>query len=213
MSTALRRRSARMMAAAAFAVLPMLAVASPAAAATFEHNFDCAGDSPLGTQYFSLQQTTDITAPATVAPNSAFDIVIDPAPNTAPTDVNGYTVERIENIDLKIPVPPNSTLTGTELSGGENLGPNPPAITVDGRVATLHIDGPIGGGEAYELPTVTAHLTSADSGVIETRLHGTSYDDPGLTLDATVSTFFGDTQVPSRCYPNPNPALTTTTIE
>lgn len=38
----------------------------------------------------------DINAPATVAPGANFDIVIDPAPNTIPGNVNGYTVKRVE---------------------------------------------------------------------------------------------------------------------
>ena len=67
--------------------------------------------------------------------------------------------------------------------------------------------GRLAGGPQFELPTVTAHLTAGRSGKIETRLYGTSYDDPGLTLDAVVSSVIGDTKVPSRCFPNPNPVL------
>lgn len=212
MHSSLRVRGKRLLTATACAVLATFAAASPAAAASFQHTFDCRGDSPLGAQYFTLTQSTEVTAPETVAPAAAFDIVIDPAPDTVPGEVNGYAVERIEDIDLRIPVPTNSTLESVDLSGGANLGPNPPTVSISNGIATLHIDGPIGGGEQYELPTVTAHLTAGDSGVIETKLHGTSYDDPGLTLTAVVSTLLGSTAVPSSCYPNPNPVLTTTTI-
>ncbi|MBA8825976.1 dehydratase [Saccharopolyspora lacisalsi] len=204
---------ARSLAVAACSVLTMFAVSSPATAATFEHNFDCSGDSPLGAQMFSLQQSTDITAPGTVPAGSAFDVVIDPAPEAAPEEVNGYTVNRVENLALKIPVPANSTLAGTELTGGSNLGSTPPEISVSGGVATVRITGPIGGGETYELPTVTARLAAGDSGTIETKLHGTGYDDPGLIPDAAVSSVLGEIDVPSNCYPTPNPVLTTTTIE
>lgn len=213
MQSSLRVRSRRLLTSTVCAVLAAFWMASPAAAATFQHNFDCRGDAPTGAEYFTLQQTTDITAPASVAPGSGFDIVIDPAPNTVPSEVNGYTVERIENIDLRIPVPTNSTFDSVELSGGANLGSTPPTVDVANGIATLHIAGPIGGGEQYELPTITAHLTAGSSGTIETRLDGTGYDDPGLTLNAVVSTLLGSVDVPSNCYPNPNPALTTTTIE
>ncbi|MGP4018854.1 cyclase [Saccharopolyspora sp. 5N708] len=205
-------RGRRAATAAAFAAVAALALTPQALAAAFDINFDCAGDSPVGEQQFSLQQAADVTAPATVAPGGALDVLIDPGLNTLPSEVNGYTVKRVEGIDLRIPIPANSTFVSADLTGGSNLGPNPPTFTVDGGVATLHLDGPIPGGSEFELPTVTVHLTAGPSGAIETKLHGTSHDDPGLTFTAVVSTIIGDTNVPSRCFPNPNPVLTTTTI-
>ena len=221
----------RAAAAAAITAATALALAPQALAASFEVNFDCAGDSPLGQQEFSLQQSTEVTAPETVAPGGDLEIVIDPAPNTVPAEVNGFQVEQVEGFELKIPIPENSetgsapvetvgaagdpgvsTFVSAELSGGFNLGPNPPTLTVDGGIATLHLDGPLAGGAEFELPTVTAHLKAGESGTIETKLYGTSYDDPGLTFNAVVSTIIGDVEVPSSCYPNPNPVLTTTTI-
>ncbi|MCI2421790.1 cyclase [Saccharopolyspora sp. K220] len=210
MKTVLRGRRAAT--AAAFAAVAALALTPQALAAAFDINFDCAGDSPLGQQQFSLQQAADVTAPATVAPGGALDIVIDPAPNTLPSEVNGYTVKGVEGVDLKIPIPANSSFVSADLTGGANLGPNAPTFTVDSGIATLHLDGPIPGGAEFELPTVTVHLTAGPSGAIETKLQGTSHDDPGLTFTAVVSTVIGDTDVPSRCFPNPNPILTTTTI-
>lgn len=207
-----RLRGARITTITALAVAPVLALAPVAAAAAFDINFDCSGASPVGEQQFSLQQGTDVTAPATVAPGGALDIVIDPAPNTIPGEVNGNTVKRVEDMDLKIPIPANSTFVSADLAGGSGTGPNPPTITVEGNMATLHLDGPMQGGANFELPTVTAHLTAGESGTIETKLHGTSYDDPGLTFTAVVSSIVGDQNVPSRCFPNPNPVLTTTNI-
>ncbi|QUH00577.1 cyclase [Saccharopolyspora erythraea] len=204
--------SGRPLLAAAVAAVAALAFTPQAAAASFDVNFDCSGDSPVGEQLFTLSQATDVTAPATVAPGAALDVVIDPAPNTIPGEVNGYTVKHVEGLDLKIPIPANSAFVSADLAGGSNLGPNPPTITLDGNVAVLHLDGPIGGGQQFELPTITAHLTAAQSGTIETKLHGTSHDDPGLTFTAVVSSIIGDQPVPSRCFPNPNPVLTTTTI-
>ncbi|MEV0084250.1 cyclase [Saccharopolyspora sp. NPDC050642] len=210
MKSLLRGRRAAITAAVAAATA--LALTPQAMAAAFDINFDCAGDSPVGEQKFALQQAADVTAPASVAPGGALDIVIDPGPNTVPAEVNGYTVKRIEGMDLKIPIPANTTFVSADLAGGSGLGPNPPTFTVDGNVATIHLDGPIAGGSEFELPTVTAHLTAGDSGTIETKLHGTSHDDPGLTFTAVVGSIIGDQNVPSRCFPNPNPVLTTTTI-
>lgn len=207
-----RLRGSRAASAAVIAAATALALTSQALAAAFDVNFDCSGSSPVGEQQFSLQQPADVTAPASVAPGGALDTVIDPGPNSVPAKVNGYTVKRIERVDLKIPIPANSSFVSAGLAGGSGLGLNPPTITVEGNIATLHLDGPIAGGSQFELPTVTLHLTAGQSGAIEAKLHGGSYDDPGLAFTAVVSSIIGDTNVPSRCFPNPNPVLTTTTI-
>ena len=47
---------------------------------------------------------------------------------------------------------------------------------------------------------------------IETKLKGTSYDDPGLTLQAKIKWKFVTTSAPVACYPDPNPALTRTAV-
>ncbi len=85
-------------------------------------------------------------------------------------------------------------------------------MRVAGDIATLHLDGPIAGGSQFELPTVTMHLTAGQSGAIETRLHGTGYGDPGLAFTAVAASIIGEVTVPSRCFPKPNPVLTTTKI-
>ena len=198
--------------AAAFAAAAALTATPQAMAAPFDINFDCNGDAPTGAQQFTLQQSTDVSAPETVAPGAAFDVVVDPAVNTIPGEVNGNTVKEVGGFDLRLPIPANSTYVSADLAGGSNLGPNPPTINVENGVATVHLDGPITGGSEFELPTITVHLTAGESGTIETRLAGTSYDDPGLTFTAVVSSIIGDVDVPSSCFPNPNPTLTTTTI-
>lgn len=123
-------------------------------------------------------------------------------------------MQDIRNVDLLIPVPPNSTYRGADLSGGSNLGPNPPTISVHNNVVDVHLDGPLAGGSTVTFPTVTAHLTAsgAAGSTITTQLYGTSYADPGLTFTADVSTFFGTVSAPTSCYPNPNPVITTTKI-
>ncbi|WP_329044309.1 cyclase [Amycolatopsis sp. NBC_01488] len=195
----------------AVAALP-LALAAPASAATTV-TFDCRADAPIvGPQQVSLNQDTDVTAPATVAPGGAFDVVIDPAPNTVPSDVSGNKVKNINTFALKFPIPANSTYVGADLTGGSGLGDTAPTIAVADGVATLSFPGPIAGGATFELPTVTAHLTAGQSGTIETKLSGTSYSDPGLTFKAVASTIIGDITAPTACFPNPSPVFTTTTI-
>ncbi|MFG1641007.1 cyclase [Amycolatopsis sp. NPDC049252] len=202
----------RLAALTAAAVLP-LALAVPAQAATTTIAFDCQADAPIiGPQQVSLNQDADVTAPATVAPGGAFDVVIDPAPNEVPGEVSGNTVKNINTFALKFPIPANSTFVSADLAGGSGLGATAPTIAVANGVATLSFPGPIAGGATFELPTITAHLTAGASGTIETKLSGTGYSDPGLTFKAVAGTIIGDLTAPTSCFPNPSPVFTTTTI-
>jgi dehydratase len=195
--------------AASAAVLVCVPAASAAAA---DINYDCQADTPLGAQNAALAQTVDATAPATVAPGGALDVVVDPAPSTVPTEVSGFEVKEVKGFTLKVPVPANSTLAGVDLTGGSGLGPNPPAVSESGGIIVVTWDGPMPGGSTFEIPTVTAHLTAGASGSIDATLYGTSYDDAGLTFTTVVSSFLGDISAPTSCFPNPNPVLTSTTI-
>jgi dehydratase len=186
-------------------------VSAPQALAATDINYDCQADTPLGPQSASLAQTVDATAPATITPGGAFDVVVDPAPSTVPSEAAGQTVKNVNTFVLTVPSPSNSTVTGVDLAGGVNLGGTPTAM-LSGGVITIKFPGPIAGGSSFELPTITAHLTAGASGAIESTLGGTSYDDPGLTFNTVVSTFIGDITAPTSCFPNPNPVLTSTTI-
>jgi dehydratase len=197
-------------AAVAVAVTASVVLAPTAFAAT-DIVYDCQADTPLGTENLTLNQTVDATAPASVAPGGALDIVVDPAPNQVPSEAAGYTVKNVNTFTLKVPVPANATLTGVDLTGGSGLGSTPTWTEANG-VVTVSFAGPIAGGATFELPTITAHLTAGASGAIESKLYGTGYDDPGLTFTAVVSTFLGDISAPTSCFPNPNPVLTSTTI-
>jgi dehydratase len=183
-----------------------------ASAAPVDINFDCQASTPIGDQPANIAQTVEATAPATAAPGSALDVVVDPAPGTVPSDVNGNTIKRIHTFVLKVPVPTNSTLTSVDLTGGSGLGDTPPEWSEAGGVVTISFEGPIAGGATYELPTVTAHLTAGASGTIDSSLYGTSFDDPGLTFTAVVGSIIGDISAPTSCFPNPSPVLTSTTI-
>ncbi|MFI5610467.1 cyclase [Amycolatopsis sp. NPDC051903] len=196
---------------AALAAGGVLTFAVPASAATTV-TFDCQADAPVvGPQQLTLTQNADVTAPATVAPGGTLDVVVDPAANAVPAEVSGYQVKEIKDFALKIPVPANSTFVGADLTGGSGLGSTPPEITVSGGVATLAFPGPIAGGASFELPTVTVHLTAGSAGTIETKLAGTSYDDPGLTFTAVVNQLV-DISAPTACFPSPSPVFTTTTV-
>jgi dehydratase len=196
----------------AFAAAALAVVVAPqASAAAADINFDCQASTPLGAQTSSLIQTVDATAPATVAPGATFDVVVDPGPNQVPSEASGFTVKNVNTFSFTFPVPSNATLTGVDLTGGQNLG-GTPTSSQSGDVVTIQFPGPIAGGSTFELPTITAHLTAGASGAVESTLYGTSYDDAGLTFTAVVSTFLGDISAPTSCFPNPNPVLTSTTI-
>lgn len=209
-----RRTGARIGIGAALALIPMLALVSPASAAPTEISMDCEAIAPIvGPQYSTMPVTFDVQAPGTVAPGSALDVVVDPAPSTVPESANGFDVKEVKNYALKFPIPANSTFVSADLTGGSNIGDTPPTLDVADGVATLSFPGPIPGGTTFDMPTITLHLTAGQSGTIETHIGGTSYSDPGLKLTA-VATFLGaDIEAPTSCFPNPDPVLSTTTIQ
>jgi dehydratase len=202
----------RSLGAVALAGTAALVLAAPARADVVDVNLNCQANAPIvGPQQANLTQGTDVTAPDTVAPGAAFDLVVDPAPNTVPATVAGYKLKQVKNFKLMLPVPANSAYVSAALSGGSGLGSTAPTITVSGGVATLAFAGPIAGGAAFELPTITFRLTAGASGTIETRLAGTSYADPGLTFTSVVNQLI-DISAPTACFPDPSPVFTTTTI-
>jgi dehydratase len=197
---------------AAVAAASMIVLGAPQASAVVtDINYECEADTPLGPQSSALTQTVDATAPATVAPGGAFDLVFDTAPNEVPAEEAGFEVDNVHTFTLRVPVPSNATLTGIDLTGGSNLG-GTPTSSQSGGIVTVQFPGPIAGGSTFELPTITAHLTAGASGVVESTLYGTSFDDPGLTFTTVVSTFIGNISAPTSCFPNPNPVLTSTAI-
>jgi dehydratase len=203
--------SRRFAKAAALALVPVLAFGTTAAAANQTITFKVRATAVGQTAELTLDQGVDAAAPATVAPGGALAVTIDPAPNTVPATGGGYTISEINTIALKLPVPANSTFVSASLSGGSGLGSTPPTVGQVGNDVVLNVKGPIKGGAAFELPTVTINLTAGSSGTIESKLGGTSYDDPGLTFNAVVLVVFPIT-APAKGYPDPNPVLTSTTI-
>lgn len=212
MTHVLPKAATRIIATCTFTVAGALTLTVPASAAPVDVVYDCEADTPLGPQQTTITQPVEVTAPETVAPGGAVEVVIDPGPTDVPSEVNGNTVKELNGLELKAPIPANSTYVSAELSGGSNIGDTPPEISVADGVATVSVAGPLVGGTTAELPTVIVQLTAGDSGTIETTLSGTSYDDPGLTFTAKVSSIIGDQNVPVSCFPNPSPVFTTTTI-
>lgn len=204
MKSIFRCGGVRVLSAAALALAPVLVLTPTASATPVDVNFDCTGSSPIGEEKFTLKQGEEVTAPATVAPGGALDVVIDPAPNSVPSEVNGYKVNQVQGTDLRFPVPANSTFVSADLQGGSGIGPNP-TVKAEGNMITVHMDGPIKGGAPFEVPTINLHLKAGQSGAVETKLQGTSFN-------ASVSSALGDVNVPTKCVPKPNPALATTAI-
>jgi dehydratase len=192
-------------------VLPLL-VATGAEAAPPTASYACRADTKFGRHLLSLRQGVDAKAPATVRPNTRFTIAVDLKPGSLPGEVKGFKLKEVRDLSLRVPIPANSSYVSAALTGGSGLN-STPTVHLDHGVAVIHVAGPIPGGANYQLPSLSIRLKSGRRGaVMETKLKGTSYDDPGLTLQAKIKWKFLTTTAPVSCYPNPNPALTQTVV-
>ncbi|MDI5964962.1 cyclase [Streptomyces sp. SL13] len=189
----------------------MALAASPAVAADVPVSFDCQATPPIGSaQTFTLAAGVDGTAPASVAAGSAFTATLAPDPLTVPTTVSGDTVNSISDLKLSLPVPSGATLTGESLSGGTVSGAT---VAVSGGDLVISLPGPIAGGSTFTLPTLTLDLTAgASGGTVQTQIAGTSYTDPGLTFNASVSISIITVTVPTTCYIPDSPVLSSTSV-
>ncbi|TCO46793.1 dehydratase [Kribbella antiqua] len=195
----------------ALGLLPLL-VATTASAAPPTASYACRAATKFGRHELSLRQVVDAKAPAIVPPNTRFSITVDLKPGSLPGEVKGFKLKEVRDLALRVPVPANSAYITATLSGGSGLNSTPSASLENG-VVVVRVAGPIAGGASYQLHTLSVRLTSGRRGTtIETKLKGTSYDDPGLTLQAKIKWKFLTTTAPISCYPNPNPALTQTLI-
>ncbi|MFG1906359.1 hypothetical protein [Kribbella sp. NPDC048928] len=175
-------------------------------------NYACRADTKFGRHTISLRQNVDAQAPAAVRANTRFTIAVHSQPGTLPSDVKGFKLQEVRDLTLRVPVPANSSYVGAVLTGGSGLNSNP-TVQLEGNTAVVKVPGPIPGGANYQLPTLSVRLKSGRAGTtVETKLKGTSYDDPGLTLKAKIKWKFLSTTAPVACYPNPNPSLTRTTV-
>jgi dehydratase len=193
------------------AVIPLF-LATTAQAAAPRANYSCRADTKFGRHMVSLSQGVDAQAPPTVRHNTRFTIAVDLKPGSLPGEVKGFKLQEVRDLSLRIPIPANSSYVSARLIGGSGLN-STPTVSLDGAVAVIKVPGPIPGGANYELPTLSVRLKSGRRGTtIETKLKGTSYDDPGLTFQAKIKWKFVTITAPVACYPDPNPALTRTTI-
>ena len=173
-------------------------------------SYACRADTRFGRHNLSLHQAVNATAPATVRPNTRFTIAVDLQPGTLPSEVKGFKLQEVRDLVLRVPVPANSSYVSAKLIGGSGLNPS---VQREGNDVVIKVAGPIPGGATYQLPTLSVRLKSGRRGTaVETKLKGTSYDDPGLTLQAKIKWKFLSTSAPVACYPDPNPALTTTLV-
>jgi dehydratase len=175
--------------------------------------YACRADTKFGKHTVSLHQGIDAQAPATVPANARFTIAVHSQPGTLPSEVKGFKLQEVRDLTLHIPVPANAAYVSATLIGGSGLN-STPAVQLEGNTAVVKVPGPIPGGATFQLPTMSIRLKSGRRGsTIETKLKGTSFDDPGLTLTAKIKWKFISTTAPVACYPDPNPALTTTRVQ
>ena len=175
-------------------------------------SYACRANTKFGQHTLSLRQGVDAKAPPTVRRNTRFTVAVDLKPGSLPTEVKGFKLQEVRDLTLRVPVPANSSYVSARLTGGSGLN-STPSVQLEGNVVVVKVAGPIPGGASYQLPTLSVRLKSGRPGTtIETKLKGTSYDDPGLTLQAKIKWKFLTTTAPVACYPNPNPALTRTAV-
>jgi dehydratase len=176
-------------------------------------SYACRADTKFGRHTVSLRQGVDAQAPAVVRTNTRFTIAVHLQPGTLPGEVKGFKLKEVRDLTLRVPIPANSSYVSAGLAGSSGLN-STPTVQLEGSVAVIKVVGPIPGGANFQLPTLTVRLKSGRPGTtIETKLKGTSYDDPGLTFQAKIKWKFLTTTAPVACYPDPNPALTQTTIQ
>ncbi|NUR95523.1 MAG: hypothetical protein HOV67_09710 [Kribbellaceae bacterium] len=175
--------------------------------------YACRADTKFGRHTVSLHQGVDAQAPATVRANTRFTIAVHSQQGTLPTEIKGFKLQEVRDITLRVPVPVNAAYLSSQLTGGSGLN-STPSVQLEGNTAVLEVAGPIPGGATFQLPTLSVRLRAGAAGrTIETKLKGTSYDDPGLTLSAKIKWKFISTTAPVACYPDPNPALTRTKVQ
>lgn len=185
------------------------------AATTVPVNFDCQGKPPIGgPQQLPLATTIQADAPATVAAGATFEAVLSPDPMDIPTSAGGFDVNNLRGLVLRVPVPAGTTFQSASLTGGVNLGTGTPVVNEFGGVVNVTIPGPIAAGARIQLPALHLNLTAAGAAgtTVETKLAGTSYDDPALSFTANVKAGFFNIDVPTACFASPSPTFTSTTI-
>ncbi|GDY33560.1 hypothetical protein [Gandjariella thermophila] len=208
------RLAGRSVVAALVALLPVVTTsAEPALAATRAFTYQCLGSTPLGlVNGFAYQDVLSTSAPASVPAGQNMTIVVNPRRNQMPSAIDDRPVVFTSGITLKLPMPTNSTFVSASLSGG--FGTGPVTVTPASPYLVFSIPGPIVGGATFQLPTLTLTVTAgpASSGPVIFKLDGFTMPNPALTFTARIQGSTITADVPTRCIPNPNAALTQTTV-
>jgi dehydratase len=173
----------------------------------------CQVDWPFDNILFSLNHTSIISGPSTVAPNQQFTWSGAAAPTVVPTEMNGATITALTDFTITTEVTGSATILSSSLSGGSNLGPGKPTLTVSGNKETLKIPGPLKAGTTVTMPTINTKLRAGASGTANVKMSGTSYSNPGLRLTSHVPNGSEpEIVIGAGCYPSPSPNLATTRI-
>jgi len=175
---------------------------------TYKVKVSSSGTSGTGSGRLSL--TT--RAPATVAPGGAFTITVTDSPLTVPGSVDGVSVTDVKGLSLAIRVPAHSRYVSCALRHGSGLGSGKLSCSQRRGVVTFLVPGPIQGGTKATLPVMILKLKAGGSGIIRSRMAGTSYRNPGLKAIADLSALGIPFSVNVAGYPHPSPALTRTRI-
>ena len=135
--------------------------------------------------------------------------------NVNPDIGSGATLNSIRNFVLKLPVPTNATLNTFSLTPGFGYGGTPTVALESGKLV-LRVPGPVAPNTNFQLPKVTMNLTASGAALsnIQSRLAGTSYDDPGVQflVNVTLPSPLGSADLQTDCYPTAQTPLSTTQI-
>ena len=166
------------------------------------------------TSYDTIDSGVTILAPSTAPQGSTFQTQLTADPIEVPTTGGGYPVKQLKNVDVRFDLPAGATFVGATLSGGSQLGAGTPSVSLVGNQIVLHIPGNLSPGTTAVLPTVTATLqaTGTVGTVLQAKMSGSSFADPGITFQAVVTVFFFDVTADASCYAPVNPVLAETTI-
>ena len=177
-------------------------------------SFACQADPPWESVRFTNEQTITANVPSVVSAGAQFSGTGSSAPYYVPTEVNGIANKELRDFTLTMRLSGPATVTGATISGGTNLGPGTPSVTTTAGTVTLKVPGPLAAGSTVTLPTVKINARAGSTpGVVQLRIAGSSYTDPGLKVTSVVP-LDPDPPIiaPSSCYPSPSPVLSSTTV-
>lgn len=193
-------------------VATLIPGALPAAADTITTSatlaLACTADSPIGAQAVNQDLTIAIDHPDKIARNTVETVVISQPAMSVPTEVAGYPLVSLSNINVSIKVPSqfrieSATTVNQPLLPGNLQAAASVSYSATGD-ATLTIPGPLNGGSTYQIPELHIGLravgTPGTSG-------GFLFKSFNVTARASLPVF-GASNLPTTCpTPSPNPPM------